>query len=42
VIGFFSGAKILKGEVIGLFTAIAGCAMIMLDPNAQKVDSKFT
>lgn len=28
--------------MIGLFTAIAGCVMIMLDPNAQKVDSTFT
>lgn len=34
IIGFFSGAKILKGEVIGLFTAIIGCVMILVDPNA--------
>lgn len=34
IIGFFSGVKIMKGEVIGLFVAIAGCFMIMLDPNA--------
>ena len=34
IIGFFSGAKILKGEITGLFTAIVGCVMIMMDPNA--------
>ena len=32
----------MKGEVIGLLVAIIGCVMIMLDPNAQKVDASFT